>query len=85
MNSSLDQIKVMINKRELMIFDEMRECNQFIDSFTIDFYDNIIFGTPKETYPDKIEMSIIFYNPKTQKPKGQEVVLLDVEMPKEKN
>jgi len=76
------QIKVVINKREVMIFDDMTECNAFIDSFTVDFEDNIIFGAPKDTHPDYVQMSMVFYNPREIKPDGQEVVLLDVDMPK---
>ncbi|MDR0199109.1 MAG: hypothetical protein LBI43_00855 [Streptococcaceae bacterium] len=76
------QVKVTINKRDIMLFDNMSECNDFIDSFTKDFKDNIIFGAPKETHLDYVEMSMVFYNPVTPKPKGSEVVLLDVEMPK---
>lgn len=82
MNPDENQIKVVVNKRETMIFDDMLQCNQFIDSFTVDFADNIIFGAPKDLHPDFVQMSIIFYNPYQEKPNGQEVVLLDVDMPK---
>lgn len=82
MNPEKNQIKVTVNKRDIMIFDDMDQCNQFINSFTEDFADNIIFGAPKETHPDFVQMAIIFYNPHEAKPSGQEVVLLDVDMPK---
>ena len=77
-----DQIEVRVNKRELMIFDNMGECNQFIDSFTLDFMDNVIIPAPRETHSDYVEMSAIFYNPREAKPEGQEVVLLDINIPK---
>lgn len=83
MNPEQNQIKVTVNKRNIMIFDEIDECNQFIDGFTLEYRDNIIFGAPKETHLDYVQMSIIFYNAKTIKPKGQEVLLLDVDMPKQ--
>jgi len=81
-NLAAHQIQVTVNKREIMVFDDMSQCNQFIDSFTVDFEDNIIIGAPRETHEDYIEMSAIFYNPREEKPAGQEVVLLDIQMPK---
>jgi histidinol dehydrogenase len=76
------KVKVTVNKREVMIFDDMNQANQFINSFTADFAENIIIAAPKETHKNLVEMSAIFYNPYQEKPEGQEVVLLDILMPK---
>jgi hypothetical protein len=75
-------IEIKINKRELMVFDDIEQANGFIDSFTLDFADNILFSSNKDEHLSHIESSIIFYNPHQSKPEGQEVVLLDIKMPK---
>ncbi|MFC4652015.1 hypothetical protein ACFO26_03765 [Lactococcus nasutitermitis] len=77
-----NQVKVTVQKRDIFIFDDINQANQFIDSQTELFHDNIIIAAPKETHEDYIEMSAIFYNPREPKPQGQEVLLLDVQMPK---
>ncbi len=78
----MNPIEVKINKRELMVFDDMETCNGFIDSFTRDFAENIMFSAPKDTHTDFIESTIFFYQPFVPKPDGQEAVLLDIHMPK---
>ncbi|MCL2112876.1 hypothetical protein [Lactococcus protaetiae] len=78
----MKHVEVTVNKHEMLVFDDMGQCNSFIDSFTRDFEDNIIMGAPKEIHPDYVEMSAIFYNPYHSRPEGQEVVLLDIHIPK---
>lgn len=78
-----EEVKIIINKRETMIFDDMNHANQFIDSFTRDFAENIMFSAPKDTHLNHVEATIVFYQPFTPKPEGQEAVLLDIQMPKE--
>ncbi|MDR0297872.1 MAG: hypothetical protein LBI11_04385 [Streptococcaceae bacterium] len=77
-----NQVKITIQKRDVLVFDDINEANGFIDSQTELFADNIIIAAPRETHADFIEMSAVFYNPRSPQPAGSEVLLLDVEMPK---
>ncbi|RZI48957.1 hypothetical protein [Lactococcus kimchii] len=78
----MNQIEIRINKHEMMVFDDIEQANGFIDSFTRDFSENIMFSAPKDEHPDYIESTIFFYNPYEEKPQGQEALLLDVHLPK---
>ncbi|GBG96216.1 hypothetical protein [Lactococcus termiticola] len=78
----MNAIEIKINKRETMVFDDWDNANLFIESFTQDFAENIVISAPKEAHPDHIEMSAVFYQPREPKPQGQEVLLLDIKLPK---
>ena len=78
----MNQIEIKINKHEMMVFDDIEQANGFIDTFTQDFAENIMFSAPKDTHADYIESTIVFYQPFTPQPAGQEAVLLDIRMPK---
>ncbi|GAB2024667.1 hypothetical protein OfM1_07380 [Lactovum odontotermitis] len=78
----MNHIEVTINKHEMMVFDDIEQCNAFIDTFMTEFRENIMFSAPKDTHPDYIESSIVFYNPPLPRPDGQEAILLDIHMPK---
>ena len=75
-------IEVTINKHEMMVFADMEQCNAFIDSFTLDFKENIMFSAPRDKHEDYIESTIFFYHPVVSKSEGREAVLLDIHMPK---
>lgn len=77
-----NQVKITIQKRDILLFDDVSEANEFIDSQTSLFNDNIIIAAPRETHEHFVELSAVFYNPKMPQPKGAEILLLDVEMPK---
>lgn len=75
-------IEVRLQKRETLLFDSWDGVQDFINQLAQDYSENIMIGAPKETHDDYIELSAVFYNPHEAKPQGQEVILLDIKMPK---